>query len=244
MKLTAGDAVLVAPSGGSAEKVRLIFSYYRLPFQDTIVPTSAPSLQLTTSPAVSKTLTQPWAMVRVVARLGTGSLFPLRLEAEIEEWLGVIQELEKRWYPCLLAEQKPELLGYREAPLKEIRETFVRDELPQLLAVFEQQLALSGPFLLRQCTVADLCLQPLLVEIVTTEFVGEPLAAFPSLKKFMALVAAEVEPDDDFGGASPLAKTANSRESASSPGDQDRDDGDAPGLFGRFGRRNQRANTD
>jgi glutathione S-transferase len=230
MKLTTLEAVLIAPGGGAVEKVRQVFRYYQLPFQDTVIPASAPSLQLKYSATNTKTLTQPWAMVRVVARLGTGSLFPLRLEADIEEWLAAVQELEKRWYPCVLAEERPELLAYSEAPLKNIREAFVRDELPKHLSVFEQQLATGGPFLLRTCTVADLCLQPLLVEIVAAEFVREPLAAFPSLKKWMDLVAAEVERQDDVGAQTPLAsQTANpgDGEGEESPG---ADAAESPGV--------------
>jgi glutathione S-transferase len=170
-------------------------------------------------------------------------LFPFRLEADIEELLSAIQELEKRWYPCVLAEEKPELLAYTEAPVKDIREAFVRDELPQHLAPFEQQLATNGPFLLRKCTVADLCLQPLLVEIVSADFVGDPLAPFPSLKKWMTLVLLEVEHDDGSSLQSPLASRANSAtwESGSSPGDQDRF---SEGGRSFWGRRANRAQTE
>lgn len=169
---------------GAAEKVRLALIAQGIPFEDhrigmpeweVLKPIAkfgqVPLMYINDGAPVG----QSYAMLRYVARLGDGSLYPqdpLKLLA-IEEAIGLVDDLARAFQPSFFISTRPSHLGYpekyNETPegqeaIKRLRTNFVTSLLPMYLGYFTKMLAESGgPYICGSTfTIADCTLLPAL----------------------------------------------------------------------------------
>ena len=120
-----------------------------------------------------KEMAQSNAILRWVATLGDGSLYPADKMFKVEEAMGVLEDYMRVWSPCLYQAMKPEMFGRTAewpkteegvATIKALREKFVADELPKFVKFLERLLEDSGgPFLCGTTpTIADMAWVPIL----------------------------------------------------------------------------------
>ena len=176
---------------GAAEPVRLALVLTGTAFEDERLTFDAwkfrkslakygqlPIMKITTPGGSSKELYQSSAMLRWVgANFGDGSLFPLHdgaLLFDIDEVLGLCDDLQRAWAPALYVQMRPQTYGHPEdwdpsakaAVVQKLRERFAFDAegLPRFLHYFSERLGASrSGFLCGPCpTIADLRLLPLL----------------------------------------------------------------------------------
>ena len=165
---------------GAAEPVRLALTLTETSFEDDRVKfENWPALKATTKygqlPVMKigeDTVVQSGAMLRHIGRnYGGGKLYPSEPKAvlETEEVLGLIEDFNRAWTPCLYIGMRPAAFGYPEdftktdagkATMKALRESFLKETLPTYMKHFTAQIG-SRKFLLGdEPTVADCLLFP------------------------------------------------------------------------------------
>lgn len=202
------------PIAGAAEKVRLALWLADLPFDDVRVPMADwPALKAQTPygqvPVMSidggPYIAQSSAMLQHIGRLAP-KLCPPERFLQVQEAIGLVEDFERAWRPCVSLALEPEALGYGITPataaftkgsaeLKEttqaLRQAFLAKELPKYCGFFAQMVVRSGgPFLCGdQPTLADCALAPAL-ERFTLGFLDhiptDSLAAYPAMVAYLA----------------------------------------------------------
>ena len=162
---------------GAAEKVRLALVVSGTEFEDNRIQREAwPELkpktpwgQVPILEVDGKVLTQSYAMLRWAGKLGDGSLYPAEKALEIDEAIGVHEDLARAMMPALFVGMRPEALGHafandeeKVAKVKAMRESFGATDLPKFFGFFSTILEKSGgPFFCGdKVTIADLAILP------------------------------------------------------------------------------------
>jgi glutathione S-transferase len=93
--------------------------------------------------------TQSMAMLRWVGSSFSDTLYPREKMFDIEESIGLIEDMSKSWLPKFYIAMRPESFGYPEGfaqteegkkKVKEMRENWVKDDLPRFLKFMEDKL--------------------------------------------------------------------------------------------------------
>ncbi|CAK9025399.1 Glutathione S-transferase 1 (GST class-sigma) [Durusdinium trenchii] len=194
---------------GAAEKVRLAYPLGGVEFTDERV--SFPEWgelkktskfgQLPLLEVEGKgTLAQSEAQLRYVAAQATG-LYPEDAfeAAKVDEALGLVGDLARAWSPCYMIASRPEMMGYaadfkgseeNKAKVKEMREAFLANKLPEMMGYFAKLIEESGGFLASKeaPTIADCAALPQLRTFVRGFIDHVPttsLDAFPVIKSYI-----------------------------------------------------------
>lgn len=136
---------------GAAEATRLALVLSGTEFEDERVkfpewaalkPTTPygqlPLLQVDDGPV----RTQSGAMLRWVGATLSTTLYPPAMLLDIEEALGVVEDMEKSWHPCLYMGMRPANFGYADgfqttdqgkALIQKMRSTWAKESLPTFL---------------------------------------------------------------------------------------------------------------
>jgi glutathione S-transferase len=203
---------------GRGECVRLALALANVPFEDDRIPFSKwpevkPTLPFGQLPVLTiddgPMRTQSAAMVKYIGKRFSKTLYPTD-DAEklfaIEEAIGAIQDIEAAWGPALYISMRPERYGYPlgfsnteegKAKIRELREAFVKEEMPRHLKRISDMLqSHNGKFLVEgdTPTVADCLAIPFLRGFTRGHIDHVPttcLDAFPAvveyIKNFCAL---------------------------------------------------------
>jgi glutathione S-transferase len=202
------------PFAGAAEKVRLAlwlggiaFSDVRVPFNEW--PALKPQTPYGQIPVMSiddgPYVAQSNAMLQYVGTLAP-ELCPTDKFLEVQESIGLVEDFERAWRPCVSLALEPEVMGYGITPatsaftkgsdelgetIKALREAFLASEMPKYCGFFADKISASGgPFLCGdQPTLADCCLVPVL-ERYTLGFVDhvpkDTLEVYPAMTSYLA----------------------------------------------------------
>ena len=141
-------------------------------------------------------IAQSSAMLQHIGRLAP-KLCPPERFLQVQEAIGLVEDFERAWRPCVSLALEPEALGYGITPataaftkgsaeLQEttqaLRQAFLAKELPKYCGFFAQMVARSGgPFLCGdQPTLADCALAPALERFTLgeTDLADEVLGLF------------------------------------------------------------------
>lgn len=165
---------------GRAEYVRLALAVQGIEFEDERVSFAEwcklkPSTPYGQLPIMSidggKPFGQSKAMFMFASKLGGHKLYPESKRMQIDEMLGLCEDIEKAWMPCLYVGMRPQMLGHpadwsedaKKAVTKRLRETFVAESLPKFMGFLTTILEREGPFLCgKEMTLADIYLLPIL----------------------------------------------------------------------------------
>eukprot|EP00980_Cylindrotheca_fusiformis_P023925 scaffold11212_cov121-Cylindrotheca_fusiformis.AAC.4 len=169
---------------GAAEPVRLALTLAGIPFEDDRVKHSEwkelkPKTPYGQLPVLTidggEMKAQSGAQIRYAGSIDpTGTLYPKEKLYEIEEYIGLVQDLQKAWTPAFYMGGKPSTFGYPEdyaktpegkAKVESMRKAFVENELPVFLSRFEAIIEKNGGTFLcggDRPTIADCLLVPFL----------------------------------------------------------------------------------
>jgi len=189
---------------GAAEKVRLAFCLGDVEFEDERIDHSAwealkPTTKFGQLPLLHvdgrEPLAQSGAMLRWAGTLG--GLYPIRMIPEIEEVIGLQEDVTRALVPSLYMGMRPHLCGYpsdmpeadRKAVQARLRAALVDGDLPRMLGYFDAMLRKNGTgwFCGKKPTIADCQVIPWLRSIRKGRADGIPTTLFdemPNLKKF------------------------------------------------------------
>ena len=201
---------------GVAEKVRLALAIAGIPFEDVRVPFGEWKDLKPTTPYGQLPLleidggapiAQSKAMLRYAGRLATTSrgvpLYPDDKLLEIEEAIGMVEDVDRAWRPPVAVALSPADFGYpadfkgsdeHKAVVKAVREKFVREDLAKWGGILEKRLG-GGAFLCGDTpTVADCYLVPILNRMTCGQVDHVPqdcLKPYPAVvayvERFMAI---------------------------------------------------------
>lgn len=89
------------------------------------------------------------SILRWIATLGDGSLYPASLRMKVDEMLGVSDDIRGAFAPGLYLGMRPEVYGYTKetAPVKMIREKFMAEQFGKYVGFVEKELAQTGAFI-------------------------------------------------------------------------------------------------
>mmetsp|Transcript_9533 Transcript_9533/g.14344 ORF Transcript_9533/g.14344 Transcript_9533/m.14344 type:complete len:224 (-) Transcript_9533:85-756(-) len=173
------------PIAGAAEKVRLAFVLTRTPFEDCrISPDQWAEMKPTTKfgqlPLLSidggEPIAQSGAMLRHIGRLGNSSLYPRddAKELQIDELIGLAEDFDRAFFPCLMTAMRPVAMGHPEdfaktpegqETIRNMRTAFVNDTIPTFLNHYTRYLEASGAFFCgSEPTIADCYILPQLAK--------------------------------------------------------------------------------
>jgi len=161
----------------AAEKVRLAFIMSGTEFEDKRVTfeewgalkESTPYGQLPILEVDGKVWTQSFAMLRYAGKLGDGSLYRADKQFEIEEVLGLHEDMAKAFTPALYIGMRPAMLGHefandeeKKVKVQAMREKFVAEDLPKFMGFYTKILEAAGGafFCGSEITIADLAILP------------------------------------------------------------------------------------
>lgn len=177
---------------GVAEAVRLAFLLSKTPYEDDRVafsdwPALKPQTPFGQLPMLTITggnddaaaggvvvRTQSKAMLRWVGHTFSKTLYPMEKLFDVEEAMGVVEDLNRAFTPSLYTAMSPEIYGHPvgfaqteegKAWIKAMRETFVTELLPKCLNRIEGMIkAHDGPWMVAgsEPTIADCVAVPLL----------------------------------------------------------------------------------
>lgn len=151
-----------------------------------------------------KVMTQSAAMVRHVGSKFSTTLYPIDKLYEIEEAIGMVEDLKRAWMPCLYVSMRPENFGYPSGypktdegkeTIKTMRSKFVAEELPKYLGYFEGMLK-DNKWLVEgdEPTIADCFAVPALraytmghIDNVSTDCLNTHPKVVAYVEKFCAL---------------------------------------------------------
>ena len=165
------------------EPVRLALSLAKVPFEDNRVKfdewaafkPKTPSGQLPVLQVDDGPMrTQSMAMVRWIGSKYSETLYPTDKMYDIEEAIGIVEDLDRAFSVPRLAGMKPETLGYPgghgkteegKELVKNLRTSFAQESLPKFLDLLTKLIeSHDGPFLVAGSdpTIADAVAIPLL----------------------------------------------------------------------------------
>lgn len=163
---------------GVAEQVRIALSVADVPFDDVRVtwgewssrkPTTKygqlPQLTLPDGTLVTESM----AMLRLAGEADPeGKLYPSDVGArlKVEQALGLVGDLQKKWMPCLYVGMRPQAFGHppkeewadADSVIEGLRSGFIANELPRFMGFFADLLKESGGKFLtgEDMTIADI----------------------------------------------------------------------------------------
>ena len=201
------------PIMGAAERVRLALWLGGIAFDDVRVPHAdwaelkgqtpfgqLPVMSIDGGPYIA----QSNAMLQYVATLAP-KLCLANQFLEVQEAIGLVDDFERSWRPCIGLALEPEVLGYGIAAptasfikgspqlletIKALRKAFLAKEMPKYCGFFSTMIEKTGgPFLCgAEPTLADCCLVPVL-ERYTLGFIGhvpkDTLDAYPVMARYL-----------------------------------------------------------
>ena len=97
--------------------------------------------------------TQSEAMLRWVGAECSDTLYPKELLYDIEEAIGLVEDLQVAWAPNLYISMRPQTYGYDEGyskteegqnKVKNMREAWIQKDLPQFLKWMEEMMERNG----------------------------------------------------------------------------------------------------
>lgn len=119
--------------------------------------------------------TQSKAMLRWVGTVcGKGMLYPTDKQLDIEEAVGLVEDVIRSWSPCLYIGMRPETHGHPEGfskteegknTISALRKKWISKELPKLLGYFQDMIEKAGGKWLvegENPSIADCMLVPVL----------------------------------------------------------------------------------
>ena len=166
---------------GPAEKSRLALSIAKIPFtDDRVVFDQWQSIKPTTPygqlPLLymdeTKCLAQSDAILRYCGRLANDAGVPLydsSMQLDIDEALGLVDDMLVNWRACLYIGMNPKSLGHPEeikgtaehdALTKAMRERWMREEFPRYVGFFNERFKKSKYLVGDSVTIADCALIP------------------------------------------------------------------------------------
>ena len=200
---------------GRGECVRLALTLAKIPFEDERIKgpqwqelkPKTPGGQLPVLTIDDGPMrTQSMAIVRWIGATYSKTLYPQDKIFDIEEAIGVLEDLEKAWVPAFYMGMRASKFGHPEdfgkteegqKVVKELREKFVKDELPVFLKRMSDMMAAHGGKWLvagDEPTVADCCVVPVLrsftrghIDHVPTNCLDINPAIVQYIKNFCAL---------------------------------------------------------
>jgi prostaglandin-H2 D-isomerase / glutathione transferase len=194
---------------GAAEPVRLAFALSGTPYEDHRIkfpdwPQLKPTMPFGTLPVLTvdggPMHAQSGALLRWAGKTFSSTLYPDHKLLEIEEAIGVVEDMRDSFMPCKLLSMCPAMVGYAQdfpntdegkALVEKMRKDWIHTELPrfaQYLAVLMDKyggglwLASDGP------TIADCKLIPLLLPLTRgniDHISPHCLDEFPRLVEYM-----------------------------------------------------------
>ena len=201
------------PIMGAAERVRLALWLGDIEFEDVRVPPEdwaklksqtpfgqLPVMSIKEGPYIA----QSNAMLQYIGTLAP-QLNPAEQFLKVQEAIGLVDDFERAFRPCIGIALEPEKLGYGITPatsllvkdspelsetIKALRKAFLLSELPKYCDFFSGMIENSGgPFLCGpEPTLADCCLAPAL-ERYTLGYIDhipkEALDTHPSIKLYL-----------------------------------------------------------
>ena len=199
---------------GAAERVRLALWLGGVKFDDVRIPFAKwPELKSTTPfgqiPVMSINkgpfIAQSNAMLQYVGTLAP-FLCPADQFLKVQEAIGLVDDFDRAWRPCLAVALEPEKMGYGITPataslvkgspelnetIKSLREAFLANEMPKYCGFFAKMIeGNGGPFLCgSQPTLADCCLAPALERYILgyiDHVPVESLDIYPMMKTYLA----------------------------------------------------------
>lgn len=202
------------PIAGVAERVRLAFVLGGVPFEDhrinpatewaALKPTT-PNGQLPVMHIEGRgTICQSDAMLRYAATL-TPSLYPADKALEVDEMMGLTDDLVRDWRPMIYLGMRPEVFGYpaevkgteeHAERVKTLRVAFVQNDLPKYMKLVSDKIeAAGGAFVAGpEPTIADCHLVPALrnyqkghIDHVPTTCLDEYPVVIAYIKRFLEL---------------------------------------------------------
>eukprot|EP01065_Artemidia_motanka_P051213 TRINITY_DN895_c0_g4_i1.p1 TRINITY_DN895_c0_g4~~TRINITY_DN895_c0_g4_i1.p1 ORF type:complete len:219 (+),score=82.91 TRINITY_DN895_c0_g4_i1:73-729(+) len=192
---------------GVAEKVRLALVLNGVEFEDVRIQREqwadmkpkTPYGQLPVMTIDGQEIAQSGAMLRWAGKLGDGKLYPSdpMQQMRVEEVIGLSDDLNRAWTPCLVASLRPEAIGHdvegdaKGALVKRMREKFVADALPQYFGYLSGKLeaAKGGFFCGDQPTIADCTVFPQIGRFMSGDLDHVPadcVSKFPVLVEWHA----------------------------------------------------------
>ena len=212
-KNNVGIVLKYFPIMGAAERVRLALWLGEIEFEDVRVPPvnwaelkgqtpfgQLPVMSIDEGPYIA----QSNAMLQYIGTLAP-QLCPAEQFLKVQEAIGLVDDFERAFRPCIGIALEPEKLGYGITPatsllvkdspelsetIKALREAFLLNELPKYCGFFSGMIENSeGPFLCgAEPTLADCCLAPAL-ERYTLGYIDhvpkEALDAYPAMKLYL-----------------------------------------------------------
>lgn len=206
------------PIMGAAERVRLALWLGGIEFEDVRIPPvdwaklkgetpfgQLPVMSIDEGPYIA----QSNAMLQYIGTLAP-QLCPADQFLKVQEAIGIVDDFERAFRPCIGIALEPDKLGYgitpatsllvKESPalsgtIKALREAFLLSELPKYCGFFSGIIENSGgPFLCGvEPTLADCCLVPAL-ERYTLGYIDhvprEALDAYPAMKLYLEVFKA------------------------------------------------------
>ena len=201
------------PIMGAAERVRLALWLGGIAFDDVRVPHAdwaelkgqtpfgqLPVMSIDGGPYIA----QSNAMLQYAGALAP-KLCPADQFLEVQEAIGLVDDFERSWRPCVGLALEPEMSGYGIASatasfikgspelletIKALREAFLAHEMPRYCGFFSTMIEeTGGPFLCGvEPTLADCCLVPVL-ERYTLGFIDhvpkDALDAYPVMARYL-----------------------------------------------------------
>ncbi len=201
------------PIMGAAERVRLALWLGQIEFEDVrILPENWAELKGHTPfgqlPVMSidkgPYIAQSNAMLQYIGTLAP-NLCPADQFLKVQETIGLVDDFERAFRPCVGIALEPEKYGYgitsatsaivKDSPdlgkvFKVVREAFLKTELPKYCGFFSDLIEKSGgPFVCGpEPTLADCCLAPVL-ERFTLGYIDhvpkEALEPYPAMKAYL-----------------------------------------------------------
>ena len=200
---------------GAAEPVRLALAATGQDFEDVRInfeewQTLKPTTKFGALPLMEidgKVFAQSAAMLRYVGKsFADSKLYPQEGEAfmKVEEAIGLVDDFNRAWTPCMMIGMRPQTLGYPEdfsktddgqAKVKELREGFVKNSMPTFMQHFTRMLEENQGFLVGgKLSIADLYLLPALrryqkgfIDHVPTTALDEYTSIIDYIKRVMAV---------------------------------------------------------
>ncbi|MDB3921872.1 glutathione S-transferase [Paracoccaceae bacterium] len=201
------------PIMGAAERVRLALWLGEIEFEDVRVPPvnwaelkdqtpfgQLPVMSIDEGPYIG----QSNAMLQYIGTLAP-QLCPRDQFLKVQEAIGLVDDFERAFRPCIGIALEPEKLGYGITPatsvlvkdspelsetIKALREAFLLNELPKYCGFFSRIIENSGGRFLcgAEPTLSDCCLAPAL-ERYTLGYIDhvpkESLDAYPEMKSYL-----------------------------------------------------------
>jgi len=198
---------------GLGEKARLAMKLARIPFVDDRVsfdrwPSMKPTTKYGQMPILfideTKEIAQSDAILRFIGRSarlnGLPSLYPMD-ETDVDEAMGLVDDMMGSWRACLYVGMNPTALGHygedgvefkgskaHDDLCKKMREAWMRDEFPRYCGYFTKRFSSGAKFLCGDApTLADCMLIPQLRRFASGGIDHVPascLDAYPEVKAY------------------------------------------------------------